>query len=99
MSDAYLTLDFSGRVAAVDAVARLMAEAGTAGGTQQLSNKSLHPLNLNPNDTQEVLQCLPRLHQIGILFMEECGERRIVDDPIYRLYQHKDSVQLEIKCR
>lgn len=71
MSNAYLTLDFPGRVAAVEAVAGLMTEAGAAGGEWQLSDKSLHPLNLNPNDTHEVLQCLPRLHQIGILFMEE----------------------------
>lgn len=81
----------------MEAVAGLMVEAGAAGGEWQPADKSLHPLNLNPNDTQEVLQCLPRLHQIGILFREECGERT-VDDPINRLYQHNNSVHVAVKC-
>ncbi|KAK3879959.1 hypothetical protein Pcinc_015521 [Petrolisthes cinctipes] len=71
VSSEYLTLDFPGRVAAVEAVAELMAEAGAAGDEWQPSLTSLHPLNLNPSVAREVLQCLQRLHQLGSACVRE----------------------------
>ncbi|KAK4313436.1 hypothetical protein Pmani_015219 [Petrolisthes manimaculis] len=71
VSTEYLTLDFTGRVAAVEAVGELMAEAGEAGDEWQPSLTSLHPLNLNPSVAREVLQCLQRLHQLGSACVRE----------------------------